>query len=112
MANKSTYHVIDGNGKLVRSTPDKNSAEAWMKLQVNGSIIETVEHEIIFVSHVPNCDFCNQEGKSTPGPYDFKTRYGPWGHGCEAHWKLYRAFDSLGTGNGQIWIQRPEKVTA
>ena len=67
--------------------------------------------KVCLVEHIPNCDFCNQEGVSTPGPYDFKTRYGPWGHGCADHWKLYRAYDSLGTGSGQLWITK-DQVTA
>ena len=57
--------------------------------------------EIVVVGHIPECNFC-QDG--TPGPYDFATRMGPWGNGCERHWKMYRAASTLGTGKGQLWI--------
>jgi hypothetical protein len=71
--------------------------------------MEAKKGEVCVVSSIPNCDFCNQEGTKTPGPYDFKTRFGPWAHGCEDHWKLYRAFDSLGVGQAQIWITKDEE---
>lgn len=61
--------------------------------------------QIVVVPSIPLCDFCDQGiGEPTPGPYDFATRMGPWGHGCKMHWELYRANPSLGTGSGQLWI--------
>jgi len=58
-----------------------------------------VPHEIIEVSSIPQCNFCEK-----PGPYDFATRMGPWANGCEQHWKMYRAASTLGTGKGQLWV--------
>jgi hypothetical protein len=49
----------------------------------------------------PRCDFCFANGKHTPAEYDFRTAFGGWAYGCEAHWKWYRATEELGTGNGQ-----------
>jgi hypothetical protein len=58
--------------------------------------------EVVVVSQIPSCDFCYDE--RTLGPYDFATRMGPWAHGCEEHWRLYRAAPRLGVGVGQLWI--------
>lgn len=70
-----------------------------------GTKHKLVPHEVILVSSIPACNFCED---GTPGPYDFATRMGPWGNGCEAHWKLYRANDTLGTGKGQLWVTKDQ----
>jgi len=58
-----------------------------------------IPHQVIRVVSIPKCDFCEQRG-----PYDFKTRMGPWAHGCEKHWVEYRAAAWLGLGLGQYWF--------
>lgn len=63
--------------------------------------MELKAHEVIQVASIPACNFC---GDGTPGPYDFKTRMGPWANGCEEHWQQTRAFTTLGTGKGQLWV--------
>ena len=65
-----------------------------------------VPGKVSIVDRIPDCDFCDQEGKRTPGPFDFATRMGPWGHGCEAHYALYRAAEGLGVGKAQLWIKQ------
>lgn len=60
-----------------------------------------IPHEIILVSSIPSCNFC-QDG--TPGPYDFKTTMGPWANGCEEHYKEHRAAPTLGVGKGQFLL--------
>lgn len=70
-----------------------------------------IPHEVIQVSSIPACNFCAMSGKVEPGPYDFKTKMGPWANGCEAHWLEHRAFESLGTGVGQLWITE-DQVTS
>jgi hypothetical protein len=61
--------------------------------------VKLVPHQVILVSSIPRCNFCD-----APGPYDFKTRMGPWANACEKHWKAYRASATLGTGKGQLWV--------
>jgi hypothetical protein len=67
-----------------------------------------VPGKVSLVDTVPDCDFCNQEGESTLGPFDFATRLhaGSWASGCELHYRLYRASPGLGVGKAQIWIER------
>jgi hypothetical protein len=60
--------------------------------------------EVVLVSEIPLCNFCDQEGEPTLGPYDFRTRFGAWANGCEAHWGLYRAEPGLGEGRAQLWV--------
>jgi hypothetical protein len=57
------------------------------------------EHEVILVASIPKCDFCDN-----PGPYDFKTKMGPWAHGCAEHYDRFRLFNKLGTGMAQLWV--------
>lgn len=59
--------------------------------------------EIVVVSEIPKCNFCDELG-----PYDFPTRLGPWANGCETHWKQYRVSPSLGVGKGQLWITKEQ----
>jgi len=56
---------------------------------------------LCIVDHVPSCDFCDK-----PGPFDFMTVMGPWAHGCERHWRKYRAYPGLGVGKGQFWMTK------
>jgi hypothetical protein len=55
--------------------------------------------EVCLVTEIPKCDFCSDRG-----PYDFKTRMGPWAHGCNAHWREFRANPGFGVGKAQLWI--------
>jgi len=55
--------------------------------------------KVVVVDEVPTCNFCE-----TPGPYDFKTKHGPWAHGCEVHWRQYRVSPTLGTGKAQLLV--------
>ncbi len=59
--------------------------------------------EVVEVESIPACDFC---GDGTPGPYDFRTKLGPWANGCERHWIEMRAEPGLGVGIAQLWITR------
>jgi hypothetical protein len=58
---------------------------------------------VVEVATLPACDFC---GDGTPAAYDFRTGFGGWANGCEAHWLAYRADPSTGVGNGQRLIAR------
>lgn len=57
--------------------------------------------EVCLVSTIPPCNFC---ADGTPGPYDFKTAFGPWANGCKAHYEQHRAAPGLGVGKAQLWI--------
>lgn len=56
---------------------------------------------IVAVSSIPDCNFCEAE---EAGVYDFRTRYGPWGNGCEECWIKHRAEPGTGVGIAQRWI--------
>jgi hypothetical protein len=63
----------------------------------------------VAVTVLPTCDFCRTllgDG-SVPAMYDFKTRMGPWAHGCVDHWHAYRMYPTLGTGKGQRLVVNP-----
>jgi hypothetical protein len=102
--NKTTYHVVDGDNVLIRTTSEEQQALRFKEAHEGSSIIMTVEHEIIFVDHVPTCAFCDK-----PGLYDSPTTMGPWGNMCKEHWRQYSPTGRLGTGLGQIWLQRPKQ---
>jgi hypothetical protein len=76
----------------------KELAQATHNLGVPG--------KVAIVKHIPMCNFCAPDGVETPGPFDFATRMGQWAHGCENHYKLYRAAEGLGVGKAQLWIER------
>lgn len=59
--------------------------------------------KICVVSAIPQCNFC-----AAPGPYDFKTKSGPWANACESHYKIHREHAKLGTGMGQLWITKDQ----
>lgn len=61
--------------------------------------------EIVIVGSIPGCNFC-QDG--TAGPFDFKTKMGPWANGCERHYLTYRAATGLGVGKAQRWITQDQ----
>jgi hypothetical protein len=67
-------------------------------------LFKLIPHQVILVSSIPSCNFCDMLGVKNPGPYDFKTRMGPWANACEKHWKINRASAMLGTGKGQLWV--------
>lgn len=46
------------------------------------------------VASLPNCDICGEQAH-----YDAKTRQGPWGYLCEAHFAELGV--GLGLGKGQ-----------
>lgn len=50
------------------------------------------------IARLPRCDFCRT---ITLARYDFKTTDGRWANGCEAHYRIHRAYRELGTGKGQ-----------
>ena len=49
------------------------------------------------VEKYPKCSFCNSIGL-----YDFKTFTGQWAYGCIDHWRIYRMYEDLGVGKGQM----------
>lgn len=56
-----------------------------------------------------DCDICPTDDVDHNNPprlavYDFKTQFGPWANGCEAHYQSHRLYDSLGTGKGQKYV--------
>ncbi len=61
--------------------------------------------KVVEVTAIPACNFCTD---GTPGPYDFRTKMGPWANGCEAHYQEHRAHPHLGVGHGQLWITKEE----
>ena len=67
-----------------------------------------IPHEVILVSSIPNCNFCEQNGLIVPGPYDFKTAMGPWANGCATCWMLMSAYPELGEGKGQLWVTKEQ----
>lgn len=74
--------------------------------------MEPEKGKVVVVDMIPACYFCGLEGNAdVDGPYDFKTRMGPWASGCERHWRAYRAVPALGVGAGQLWITK-DQVTA
>ena len=62
-----------------------------------------ISGKVVVVDEIPDCDICKD---GTPGPYDFKTKHGPWAHGCEKHFNLLSAGGpgKLGVGIAQLWI--------
>lgn len=59
---------------------------------------------VAVVEHLPKCSFCDKTAS-----YDFKTNItGQWAYGCYDHWRVYRMFDTLGVGKGQmLQLQKP-----
>lgn len=55
-------------------------------------------HQFTVVSSLPLCSFnrCTQSAR-----YDFKSKDGPWGNGCDRHYLEHRLYTELGTGKGQ-----------
>jgi hypothetical protein len=62
-----------------------------------------VPGKVCVVDRIPDCDFCAQDGRTFPGPYDFRTVGGSWAHGCDRHWRQHRAEEGLGVGKAQLW---------
>ena len=58
---------------------------------------------VVVVVELPTCDFCSASAR-----YDFKIITGPWAHGCERHYGMYRAGDHLGVGMAQRLITADE----
>lgn len=56
-------------------------------------------HESVEVVRLPNCDFCQIEGRETPAAYDGKTVHGPWANMCELCFTKNGI--GLGLGRGQ-----------
>ncbi len=56
------------------------------------------------VHQLPKCSFCDNKAS-----YDFKTKHGPWGYGCESCYNEHKVPGSgLGTGKGQRLIVSDE----
>jgi hypothetical protein len=94
------------------NTPDEHctttgirivAVEQWPASTLDRQAMKAIPGKIIRVEKIPRCDFCRR-----PGPYDFATKHGPWAHGCEQHWKEYRANQKLGVGMGQFWFVEDE----
>jgi len=60
----------------------------------------------VTVSELPPCDFCREQGITSPAHYDGKTALGPWAYMCNAHYTVYGI--GLGTGKGQRLIVKDE----
>lgn len=86
------------------------------KLCIHGELesrcdkIHPEEGIVCLVDFIPECDYCktlrklNKHHEIQPGPFDFASKQGPWAHGCEEHWRMFRAAPDLGVGKGQFWI--------
>lgn len=59
------------------------------------------------VAVLPDCDFCKQNGVTTPAGYDGRTTLGPWANMCGIHWTAFGV--RLGAGFGQKLILRGSK---
>lgn len=60
-----------------------------------------------FVTEIPSCDFCLDNGTDEPATVDARTVFGPWANMCWSHFAEYTD-GRLGTGHGQRLIQRAE----
>jgi hypothetical protein len=65
-------------------------------------------HRAVYVSRIPECDFCAKEGKHVPARYDAATNLGPWANMCDDHFMVYARY-GLGLGKGQRLILRKDK---
>jgi len=54
-----------------------------------------------YVTKLPTCNFCSEQGTERPAEYDAKTVFGPWANMCTEHFLLRAASQELGTGRGQ-----------
>lgn len=60
--------------------------------------------DIAYVSQLPKCDFCKEEGEDVDATHDVKTIHGPWASVCGSHRTLYANTMALGTGLGQQYV--------
>lgn len=106
------FHSLDHARAIWNRLPERVRIKCEIRDSENEydivPLMKPIPHEVIVVSDIPNCDFCSQKGVTKPGPYDFKTYMGPWGHGCERHWEAFRESQKLGTGMGQLWITKAQ----
>lgn len=65
-----------------------------------------------FVSTLPRCDFCKQQGKPDLARFDGRTAQGYWANMCNMHYGTYGT--GLGTGKGQHLVlgDRPDQRVA
>lgn len=66
----------------------------------------SANHESVYVSHIPPCDLCTQDGMTTAAVVDGKTRIGPWAYMCGRHFRSYGLGLGLGLGQ-QLVLRRP-----
>jgi len=67
----------------------------------------------VIVTELPNCSFCEMEGKTKPAEYDGRTVIGQWAFMCQQHFDLNGV--GLGTGKGQklvLPIKRPDEIVS
>lgn len=63
------------------------------------------------VTELPNCYFCEMEGKTEPAEYDGRTDIGQWAFMCQHHFDQYGV--GLGTGKGQkliLPVKHPDEM--
>lgn len=63
------------------------------------------------VIELPNCYFCELEGKTEPAEYDARTGIGQWAFMCQLHFDQYGV--GLGTGKGQKLVlptKQPDEI--
>lgn len=65
-------------------------------------------HRAVYVTRIPDCDFCAKEGKKVPAVYDAATTFGAWANMCENHFMVHARY-GLGLGKGQRLILRKNK---
>ncbi len=64
-------------------------------------------HTEVYVSSLPDCDFCKEKGKKVKALYDGRILYGMWANMCQTHFKSLGV--GLGLGKGQKLILKEEK---
>jgi hypothetical protein len=66
---------------------------------IDGSPAQIEQGKVVAVAALPRCNFCDKTAE-----YDFKTTMGPWANGCYDHYRYYSAYQTLGTGQGQLLV--------
>jgi hypothetical protein len=54
---------------------------------------------LVYVSQLPDCDFCKESGEKVSAQFDGKTVFGPWANMCDIHFGQFAI--GLGIGRGQ-----------
>lgn len=64
--------------------------------------LKKVINDTAYVSQLPLCNFCEENGQKVKAEYDGRTQRGPWANMCAVHFGGFGV--GLGTGKGQRLI--------